>query len=265
MQANTIDEVIALMEEILRETEAKDSRLGYFAGLYYTTTLGVKYGIEAGKFEDPARMELFDVVFANLYFRAYTEYKSGLRTPDSWKLAFDATERFWPTVLQHLMLGMNAHLNFDLGHAAALVAPGPQIHALKSDFDKINDVLAGLVHEVERDLAGIWPFLKKILKWSGQADEFIINLSMRIARESAWQYAVDLATATPDRFAVILAEKDRAITQLGKPVAAPGPWVRFLLGIGRLTQRGTIKSRIRLLASNDEGLIARAFGYKLPE
>ena len=48
------------------------------------------------------------------------------------------------------MIGMNAHINLDLGIAAATVAPTPaELEALHADFNRINDVLARLVRIVE--------------------------------------------------------------------------------------------------------------------
>jgi hypothetical protein len=41
-----------------------------------------------------------------------------------------------PRVVQHVLLGMNAHINLDLGVAAAEVAPGPAIAGLRGDFDR---------------------------------------------------------------------------------------------------------------------------------
>ena len=50
--------------------------------------------------------------------------------------------------MQHLLMGMNAHINLDLGIAASEVAGGNSIHDLKSDFMKVNDILAGLLSEI---------------------------------------------------------------------------------------------------------------------
>jgi hypothetical protein len=43
---------------------------------------------------------------------------------------------------------MNAHINLDLGIAAAQVAPGPALPALHTDFLCINAILASVVATV---------------------------------------------------------------------------------------------------------------------
>ena len=129
MQASTIEEVIIILDKIIEDCKATASRLGYFATLYRKMTLGVSEGIRKGIFEDGARMERLDVVFANRYLDAYSKYTSGQKPTRSWQTAFDATQSDKLTVFQHLLLGMNAHINLDLGIAAAAISTGDTITA----------------------------------------------------------------------------------------------------------------------------------------
>ena len=140
-----IDGILERLSPIVVQTKAENSPLGYFAALYRKVTLQVKSDIERSRFEDNARMERLDVIFANRYLAAYDAHRAG-RTPTGvWALSFAAAQQWWPIVLQHLLLGMNAHINLDLGIAAARTAPGDRLPDLKDDFDRINEVLAGLV------------------------------------------------------------------------------------------------------------------------
>ena len=66
-------------------------------------------------------------------------------SPTSWRVAFDAAARRRPIVLQHLLLGMNAHINLDLGVTAATFAGPEGLATVRRDFDAINRVLADLV------------------------------------------------------------------------------------------------------------------------
>jgi hypothetical protein len=69
MAATTIDEVINQLEKIIKESIDTRSRIGFFAALYHKVTVRVKEGILKNEFEDGARMEQLDVVFANRYAR----------------------------------------------------------------------------------------------------------------------------------------------------------------------------------------------------
>ena len=69
MAATTIDEVLARLTGIIDESLQTGSRAGFFAALYYKVTAKVKEGISKNEFEDGARIEKLDVVFANRYKR----------------------------------------------------------------------------------------------------------------------------------------------------------------------------------------------------
>ncbi|MBL7713183.1 MAG: hypothetical protein JNL13_11980, partial [Chitinophagaceae bacterium] len=111
---HSIDEVIAELDQVIAACLRTGSRAGYFACLYRKMTLAVKQGIAKGLFEDGQRMERFDVHFANRYLAAYRQYSSGEACTNAWCRAFEAGAQAH-TVIQHLLLGMNAHINLDLG------------------------------------------------------------------------------------------------------------------------------------------------------
>jgi hypothetical protein len=134
--AKSIDEVIARLDAIIEQAIADGDRLGLFAVLYRTVTVAVKDGIAAGRFEDGPRMERLDVVFANRYLDAFDRYRRGEPTTASWRAAFDAGSRSRVVIMQHLLLGMNAHINLDLGIAAAEVAPGALLDPMERDFKR---------------------------------------------------------------------------------------------------------------------------------
>ena len=114
-QAESIDQVIARLDEVIAWSYTTRSRLGYFAALYRKVTIKVREGIEGNFFDDGERMERLDVIFANRYLAALEAYRSDGHTAQSWMYSFQAAKQWWPIVLQHLLLAMNAHINLDLG------------------------------------------------------------------------------------------------------------------------------------------------------
>src|SRR5262245_7464543 len=137
----SIDEVVDRLTSIIRWASDNNSRLGYFPALYRKVTIAVRDGIRRGVYDDAQRMERFDVAFANRYLDAFAAFRSGASLSSSWRLAFDSAADFWPIVLQHLLLGMNAHINLDLGIAAAATMRGHDLESIHADFDRINIVL----------------------------------------------------------------------------------------------------------------------------
>ena len=142
LQINSIDQVIALLDEIVSETEKSNNPLGYFAALYRNVTIKVKEGILNNFFDDGLRMEKLDVIFAKRYLDAYYSWQKNEPVTQSWQKAFELSTGFWPIVLQHLLIGINAHINLDLGIAAAEVSKNKNINDLENDFNKINEILS---------------------------------------------------------------------------------------------------------------------------
>lgn len=248
MLANSIDEVIDRLDAVIDWTRQRQSRLGYFAALYRKVTAAVRDEIRNGGFEDDARMERLDVVFANRYLEALDRHRNGRSPTRSWMFAFSVADRWWPIVLQHLLLGMNAHINLDLGIAAATVAPGEEIHGLQRDFDRINEILARLGDESQRELARVWPALELLDKIAGKTDDAIINFSIEKARACAWRAALDLARLGTDDRKAKIAGLDRDVALFARLILRPGPVSSVVTRIVRIRERGSIPEIIELLS-----------------
>lgn len=247
MQATTVDEVIVFLNQIIEENKETPNTMGYFAALYHKVTCKVKEGIENHFFDDNPRMERLDVIFANRYLQAYTDFKNDIPTSKSWLAAFDEADNYWFIVLQHLLLGMNAHINLDLGIAAAEVMKGKNIDDLKDDFDKINVILGELVQDVEKELSLIWTFLAKIIKVTEKFDTILIDFSMKLARDGAWKYAKLLANSPEMTWTQLITDRDQKVTNKIKLVVDPGFFANLILKIIRLEERGSIKRKIEIL------------------
>ena len=243
--AGTIDEVILALDQIISEAIKNNDPAGYFAALYRKVTIKVKEGIASGFFDDGPRMEQLDVVFANRYLDALSAFRNNLPVTQSWQKAFDLYARKSPIVLQHLLMGMNAHINLDLGLATAEVSKNGAINDLHNDFNRINEILSSLVHEVEDDLSAVWPALKFILKHTGKADDYLVDFSMQLARDGAWKFAVEYATVTEDQKLQAINRRDIKVAAKTNLILKPGLAPQLVLWLIRITERGIIAEKIR--------------------
>ena len=125
-RATTIQNVLKELDVIINESIATNSRLGLFAYIYRRTTSEIASEIALGHFEDNQGLETLDVAFANLYLDAYKAYKNNQHVSAVWTFAFDNADESL-TILQHIMLGMNAHINLDLAVATATTMSGQEI------------------------------------------------------------------------------------------------------------------------------------------
>ena len=246
-----IDEVVARLDAIVQDSVDGGSRLGYFAALYNRVTRAVRAGTHAGAFQDNARMERLDVIFANRYIDAYDRHTRGESPSLSWQTSFAAATRPDLSVLQHLLLGMNAHINLDLGIAAATVAPGAQLDALHGDFDRINEVLGSLLPTVEAQLREMSPRLDRLSGLAHDAnrlDERMGNFSMEKARDAAWRFARRLASVDSATLRTIdIAARDSVTAALAVKLQEPGPTSELMGG----ADWQAVAAHIRILARHN--------------
>jgi hypothetical protein len=250
MQAcTTIDGVIAALDAIIDDAVLQKNRIGYFTALYRRVTLQVKEGIESGWFQDGPRMEQLDVVFANRFLDAWEQAKSGKQPTQSWQVAFDGLNESSLLVLQQLMLGMNAHINLDLGIAAAQVAPGDALPGLKQDFMIINGILGSLIAGVEKELSGLSPLLRTLIHIAPTDEKRIFNFSLNIARTTAWKFAEELAPLDASVQAQAIAARDAKVAGFGKDLRDPSWLLGSAIQVIRVAESSNIPKIIETLGT----------------
>jgi len=245
--AETIDEVIEQLQEIMKESKSSNSTMGYFTALYLEVTIEVKKKIEQNYFDDNERMHKLDVIFANRYLDAYYAYKNSKPLTGVWKFAFEETKHWKYIVLQHLFLGMNAHINLDLGIAAAQTAPRDSIYSLKNDFNKINTILINLIDEIQSKLTNVWPMLGLLDKLALRGDEKLAAFSMKKARDSAWKNAIKLAHCNDTQEKEYILALDKKVIDYAHLVSNPGFFISGIFLLVRVSEIGSVRKKIEVL------------------
>lgn len=247
MPIQNIAGVIIRLNDIVKECIATENRAGYFAALYKRMTMAVSEGILKNGFEDGTRMERLDIIFAQRYLDAWDAYHGKATCSSSWLCAFDNCEDKSMTVIQHLLTGINAHINLDLAIAAAKVAPGNSIHLLENDFNHINDVIASLLDDIQECLRQLWFPMRFLQSITNRREEAVLNFSMGMARKTSFANAVILANMNNEFQEQHLKQMDIAVKHIGDKIKSPGMWSKFLLKIIRLTEYEDIARTIRLI------------------
>jgi hypothetical protein len=149
--------VVASMQERLDRLPARLNHQRVFLSTYQRTTQAVGQAIEKDSFEDPDWVERWDVAFAELYLTALdNELAGGGHVPRPWRLAFAAPADLPP--LRHVLLGINAHLNYDLPQALLAVisdadfADPQQMGRRHRDHERIDSVLSSRVAAEDGEL-----------------------------------------------------------------------------------------------------------------
>jgi hypothetical protein len=157
----TVDDVIARMVALLTPLAADGDPGRFFLGTYLRITRAVAGALGEGLFEDPAWVEAWDVDFAGLYLDALEAHRRDPATaPAPWRRAFGASPTLRPEA--HVLLGVNAHINFDLPQSLVRIIPpeefaDPEAMARRRrDHERIDGVLSSRVatEDVELQRAG---------------------------------------------------------------------------------------------------------------
>ncbi|HVB40728.1 MAG TPA: DUF5995 family protein [Terriglobales bacterium] len=259
---DTIDDVLAALDAIVDRAWSEGSRLGYFAVLYRRVTRRVKQGLAAGEFPNGPLLERLDVVFARRYLDAVNQLWSGQPPSACWQVAFRALGDREPLILQHLLGGMNAHINYDLGIASADtiadVSSGDQLPALKPDFDQINALLAEEVGGVEQELAAVSPAIGLLEKVGLRSETKIINFSITAARDLAWSTAQRVAAAPAAQRGALCGVLDAGVAVLGHGFVHPPLLVAAELLPIRVLESDDVRHVLEVLAGGQLAAAAAA-------
>jgi hypothetical protein len=223
--------LVARMAELLRALEADHDPGRFFLGTYLRTTRAVATAIDRGAFEDPDWVARWDVDFAGLYLDALEAYRSDPAAPaEPWRLAFGARRGLPPEA--HVLLGMNAHINFDLPQSLVRMIPPADfavpdcVDLRRRDHERIDDVLSARVAEEDAALqlaGGRRRLLDRVLAPANRAAS---RLFLRESRRKVWANAGALNDARlrgPEDYARCLADLEAASAARVRDLLRPGP------------------------------------------
>jgi len=177
--------------------ENRDLR-GVFATAYLQITRAISSGIKEESFNDNKWSAKYLIRFANLYREAVLYYENDelKQVPKSWRKAFDLAKKQEGFIIQHLLLGINAHINHDLALALNDVGIDPNREEKYQDHNRINHILELATENLKRSVSEKYaPILKHLDRGLGTVDDKITVFSISKAREHAWAMAVALTSA----------------------------------------------------------------------
>jgi uncharacterized protein DUF5995 len=225
-----IDALIERMTELLEPMEAAGDPKRIFHATYLRTTIAVAEQIKRpGGFADPQWTERWDVAFADLYLEALEQLQAGEPTSRPWAVAFGA--RHGLPVLNRLLLGMNAHINYDLPQALLAVITDDEfddtelIGSREADHKAIDDILASRVSAEGDEMVSIYgpgTLLDRLLKPFNQSGT---RRFLREARRKVWANAISLSQARrtgAGAYAARLAELEELSAARVTELQAPG-------------------------------------------
>jgi uncharacterized membrane protein len=229
LPGEAITTVVAAMQQRLTRLPSRLTHQRIFLSTYQRTTQAVAGAITKGLFADPGWVERWDVTFAELYLSALdAEVAGDARVPRPWRLAFGASTDLPP--LRHVLLGINAHVNYDLPQALLAVITDDDfndpvlIDRRRHDHERIDHVLSSRVAAEGDELAGRGgrTLVDRLLT---PLNRIASRRFLREARQKVWHNTRELQVARlagPEAYAARLAELEVLSAARVADLLAPG-------------------------------------------
>ena len=200
--------VEAAVADLVRRIELAHAELAatqhtqrYFCGVYLRSTLSMQDELSRGGFADPDWVGRLTVAFATAYLDALEAWRDGRPVALPWRLAFDASPELSPLV--HELIGLNAHLNFDLPAALLSVTTAADrgddalVAVRLADFTHIDTVMVRRIPEEYGHLRALGgPVRQEVLaRLLYPLNSLASRRWLVAARRSVWHNAGELAAA----------------------------------------------------------------------
>lgn len=203
MPTPSVDAFIRRMEEHLSRLERSGDERRFFHATYYRTTLAVKEAMVRGHFLDPGWVDRWDATFGEMYLDPLERWERREPVPGPWQIAFEAAERRELPPLRLVLLGMNAHINFDLPQSLLACVSDQEfedpavIRRRGEDHRRVDELLAARVPAEDRELekveeAGDRTLLDRLLVPFSRAGT---KRFLKEARQKVWANARTLSLA----------------------------------------------------------------------
>ena len=178
--------------------EHAGDRRAIFAVVYTEIVSQILDHAQDGFFEDRPWMERYVTALAEQYRRAVVTHEAEGRLSGPWGKALDASAQGTLSVIQELLLGINAHYNYDLAIAIHEAGVRENVAARHRDHLALNTILAAAIDEVQdRIIRDFAPGLAWADETFGEADEVIVSALIHGALDFAWLNARRMTVVPP--------------------------------------------------------------------
>jgi Family of unknown function (DUF5995) len=190
-----LDDLVHALQDTIDRAKRGDlpRDYGVFAVTSQRFVLELMSHLDDGGFHEPdwVRTLLLDAD------RRYLDALNGVNRPGPWKVAFDHADLGFGKVIRNLLLGINAHLFYDLVLTLNDHLGGPPTPAQRADFERINALIGEAVDSVQNMIvAGHERWLYNADVTVGRLDELVVWTLFARARRSVFDDGAALLAGT---------------------------------------------------------------------
>jgi hypothetical protein len=197
---STASAIIPRMHALSDEWENRQDRRAIFLRCYSMMTANMLQAIDEGRFEDREWVDRLMHRFADYYFDALACYDCGEDVPEVWKDVHESAARHDLHVLQHLLLGVNAHINYDLVLTLhemlrdewATLSPEGRERRYR-DHRLVNTIIGETIDKVQDEVVEKYaPMMDLVDRLLGRLDEKLLLQLITRWRENVWAHSQQL-------------------------------------------------------------------------
>ena len=218
-----------LLQKMIQQAdtwEKSADRRYIFLRCYSMMSTNMVVAIREGKFEDSAWVSTLMQRFADYYFVALEAYENRTEhTSRVWRQAHDAAQHQELHVLQNLLLGVNAHINYDLPLSlydclcldwANLDAA--QRRSRQNDHETVNAIISSTIDAVQDTVVEpASPIMAIVDRVLGRMDEWLLSQLITSWRSEVWNVAIRMLEATEEAsLEDIRQEQERRVLEKGE-------------------------------------------------
>lgn len=199
-------DILLRMQQQTRQWIAAGDKRAIFLECYGLMTANMLSAIAAGRFYDNLWARQLLMRFADYYFAALERYNQREATCAAvWEHTHQCACGRELHVLQHLLLGINAHINYDL--VLSLVdqlepewnhlSQADQLHRYE-DHCRVNEIIAATIDTVQDQVVARYdPRMDLLDRWLGRLDERLLSRLISSWRQEVWEQAIHFLNTAP--------------------------------------------------------------------
>ncbi len=219
--------IIQKMQTRAHQWETQKDPRAIFLRCYSMMSANMLQALADNRFQNKEWVNKLLHRFAEYYFDALACFDCGETVPAVWQQVHQLSSQKKLHVLQHLLLGVNAHINYDLVLSLHDMLKNdwnklsPQErHSRYQDHVLVNTIIAETIDVVQDEVVEQYsPYMNIIDRFMGRLDEKLLVGLISRWRESVWENAVHMLNSQE-------AEEKEAVRQaLEKKVLKTCDWL----------------------------------------
>lgn len=214
------------MVERANTWEKTGDRRFIFLRCYSMMSANMLTAIEEGRFANPAWVTGLMLRFADYYFDALKLYdKDPGQSSAVWQQVHNAAKLPETHVMQNLLLGVNAHINYDLPlalydclHLEWAKLDERQQRLRQSDHETVNQIIGDTIDAVQDTVVEpLSPAMALVDQLMGRMDEWLLSQLITAWRHEVWNVAQRLLAASDEsQHQIIRQEQEKRVLERGE-------------------------------------------------